>query len=507
MNTSTIRHPRRHRQPLWPLWPPASAPAAGSLTASSPAAYTLPVVSVAQRGLARGWLWLALAALVGSGLFSVLLVLARTPGINAWLPAGDFFRVALVVHVDLSVLVWFVAIAGLLWSLNAQPVRTRAGAALNWLSLGLCGTGALGMALAAFVDPGQPVMANYIPMLDSAAFRAALGLFGLGGLLLVLLSLARARPVGAVVDGAGALRFGLHAAAVAAAVALLAFAWSLGVVSSALPAKAYYEILYWGGGHALQFTWTLLMLVAWLALAQACGGRIPLSPRVVLLLFAVALVGVFGTPLAYLMYEVSSVEHRNMHTWGMRFGGGLAIVPLALAVLLGLRSRRDAGATPALSPTLSPALSPTLSYTQQPLRAALLASMLLFVAGGVIGVAIQGNNVKIPAHYHGCIVGVTLALMGVVYHLLPQLGWRAPAGRLAVLQPWLYGLGQLLHIAGLVWSGGYGVQRKVAGAEQVLRSSGEIAGMGLMGLGGLLAIAGGLLFVVVVAGAMRRARR
>jgi hypothetical protein len=65
-------------------------------------------------------------------------------------------------------------------------------------------------------------------------------------------------------------------------------------------------------------------------------------------------------------------------------------------------------------------------------------------------------------------------------------------------------MGQLLHIVGLVWSGGYGVQRKVAGAEQVLRSAGEIAGMGLMGLGGLLAIAGGLLFVVVVARAMRR---
>jgi hypothetical protein len=90
--------------------------------------------------------------------------------------------------------------------------------------------------------------------------------------------------------------------------------------------------------------------------------------------------------------------------------------------------------------------------------------------------------VRIPAHYHGCIVGVTLALMGLVYHLLPRLGYRAPQGRLAVGQPWLYALGQLMHITGLVWSGGYGVQRKVAGAEQVLRSPGEVFGMGLMGL-------------------------
>src|SRR3546814_1549952 len=70
-------------------------------------------------------------------------------------------------------------------------------------------------------------------------------------------------------------------------------------------------------------------------------------------------------------------------------------------------------------------------------------------------------------------------------------------------QPTVYGAGQLLHIVGLVWSGGCGVQRKVAGAEQSLRSISEVAGMGLMGLGGLIAIIGGLLFVVVVAKALR----
>jgi heme/copper-type cytochrome/quinol oxidase subunit 1 len=93
----------------------------------------------------------------------------------------------------------------------------------------------------------------------------------------------------------------------------------------------------------------------------------------------------------------------------------------------------------------------------------------------------------------------------LVFSLLPRLGYGAVQGRLAVAQPWLYGGGQLLHIVGLVWSGGYGVQRKVAGSEQVLRSTAEVAGMGLMGLGGLLAIAGGLLFVVVVVRAMRGA--
>ncbi len=51
---------------------------------------------------------------------------------------------------------------------------------------------------------------------------------------------------------------------------------------------------------------------------------------------------------------------------------------------------------------------------------------------------------------------------------------------------------------GLVWSGGYGVQRKVAGAAQGLDGLQEVAAMGLMGLGGLIAIIGGVLFLFVV---------
>jgi cytochrome c oxidase subunit I len=434
-----------------------------------------------RRVLARGWLALGLIALIGSGLFSLLVVAARTPGINVWLPAADFFRVALVVHVDLSVLVWFCAIAGMLWSLNAAP---RAAAA-SWIALGLCSAGTVLMSAAAFTGTARPIMANYIPVLDSPLFHAGLVAFGLGAALQVLRCLWAAERIGPAPDAEGALRFGLNASVVAAAVALLALAASLVLVPTTLDGKAYYEILFWGVGHAAQFTWTLLMLVAWLWLARACGAVVALSPRIVVLLFALALASVFVTPLAYLMHDVASVEHRALHTQAMRLGGGLAIFPVALAVLLALVRLR------------------TVPAAARPLRAALGASMALFAAGGVIGLFIGASNVTIPAHYHGCIVGVTLALMGLVYRLLPQLGWRTPQGRLAVAQPTLYGVGQLLHIIGLVWSGGYGVQRKVAGGEQVLRSAGEIAGMGLMGLGGLVAIVGGLLFIVVVLRAMR----
>ena len=47
------------------------------------------------------------------------------------------------------------------------------------------------------------------------------------------------------------------------------------------------------------------------------------------------------------------------------------------------------------------------------------------------------------------------------------------------------------------------MQRKVAGADQMLTTLPQKIGMGMMGLGGLIAIIGGLMFVLVVWGAMR----
>jgi cytochrome c oxidase subunit I len=445
--------------------------------------YALDVPDGERARLARAWLWLGLAALIGSGVFALLLVISRTPYLQNFTAVADFFHVALVVHVDLSVLVWFVSIAGMLWSVN----DSARGLAWGWLALWICAAGAALLALAPFLGRGEPIMSNYIPVLDGPAFLGGLVLFAAGASLLVARSLVHAPRIGLRFDGSGALRFGLNAAAVSAAVALMAFAWSYAVLPTSLGGKAYYEILFWGGGHALQFTWILLMLVAWLWLIDACGARVPLSPRVALLMFLLALICVFVTPYAYLAYDIASVEHRHLLTWAMRFGGGLAILPMSLAVLIALRPLSS------------------LSPESRPLFAALLSSVLLFAVGGVIGIFISGSNVKIPAHYHGAIVGVTLALMGLVYHLLRQLGYAAPSGRLATWQPVIYGIGQLMHISGLVWSGGYGVQRKVAGAEQVLHTRGEIAGMALMGLGGLVAIIGGLLFVVVVLRAIRGA--
>ena len=443
--------------------------------------FDLAVPNDARQKLAIAWLALGMLALLASGLFSILLVLSRTPQLQTLFPIADFFRVALVVHVDLSVLVWFLSFGGALWTLSG----TQRNQGMAWFSFVLSALGALTMSMAPFIQNATPVMANYVPVLDGPVFLGGLVVFGIGILLLCLRSMLAVSPIGSTISGSGALRFGLNAAMVATAIGAVAFAWSWIAVPRELDARIYYELVFWGGGHVLQFAYTLLMLVSWIWLASAVGARLPLSPRVVTLLLAIALLSVFLTPITYLAHHVTSVEHHQLQTLLMRFGGGLVIPPVALAVLWSLGPSRP------------------IVDAQRPLRASLIASLALFSAGGIIGFLISGSNVRIPAHYHGCIVGVTLAMMGVVYLLLPRLGFRAPDSKAAAWQPTIYGVGQLMHIVGLVWSGGYGVQRKVAGADQVLRSTQETLGMGLMGLGGLIAIVGGVMFVVIVLRALR----
>lgn len=446
--------------------------------------YTLEIPTDERRTLALGWLWLCVLSLLGAGVFSLLLVLSRTPWVQDIFPWVDFFHSALVVHVDLSVLVWSLAFAGILWSLNSKPLALW----VNWLALALAVIGALAIVVAPFSGDGNPLMSNYVPVLQNPLFFSGLLIFAAGFSMLVLHSMSTCLPVGQWMTGAGAIRFGLNAAAVSAAVAIWCFVWSYLSIPDFVRGETFFELLFWGGGHVIQFTYTLLMLVAWLWLSSAGGLQLPLTPRVVLVILVFGLICVFIAPLINVVYPVMSGDNRRMFTWLMSYGGSLATFPFSVALVLAFLGPRPFPPAGKLA------------------RSCLLSSLILFGSGGVIGFLIVGSDVRIPAHYHGCIVGVTLALMGLCYELLPRLGYPLQNSRLALMQPWTYGGGQLLHIIGLVWSGGYGVQRKVAGSEQHLDSIERIAGMGLMGLGGLVSTIGGVFFIIVVIRALLLAR-
>ena len=438
--------------------------------------YSISIPTDQRRQQVIAWLWLAVSTLLIAGIFAVLLVLSRMPFISELLPFEGFFHTALVIHVNLSSLVWILAVASALWTLNSRPIAPILGKMVFITVV----SGVLIMTLSPLSGNVTAVMSNYIPVLDDRIFLAGLLLFALGMCLQVLLSMSIMFRVGQIISGEAVIRFGLNCAAIGVCLALLAFSWSYLSVPTQLAREIYYEVLFWGGGHILQFTYTLLMMVAWLWLCSLAKLDLPLSPRVALFLLAVGLLSIFLTPLIYIAYPVIDPIHRQMFTQLMSFGGSLAVFPLGVAVMFALFNSR------------ANSVRESIAWN------ALLTSLLLFAVGGFMGFFIDGNNVKIPAHYHGCIVGVTLSLMGLFYHLLDLLGFEKINAKWAILQLRIYALGQFLHIMGLLWSGGYGVERKVAGAEQWLNTAERIAGMGLMGMGGLLSAVGGMLFIILI---------
>jgi len=447
--------------------------------------YQIPIGDDVKQTMAIAWLKLGVASLVFAGLFSILLVLSRTPAIQEMIPFTDFFHVALVVHVDLSVLIWFVSFAGVLWSLSSKGAAN----ALDKTAIVLAVLGTVIITVAPFLGVGNPLMNNYIPILDHPLYIGGLMIFAAGMVVQIVRRILSGMPPFSKLlsspSHANALDVGVYVSAWVALFSILALVASYVLIPASLEGTGFYEILFWGGGHILQFTHTVLLLVAWFWTASACGVDIKLSPKIAVWLFILVVAPVMISPWIYVQYDVLSGEHRLAYTDLMKYGG-LASMPLGLAVVWGILT------------------SSRCPEDKKPVKAALLSSIVLFAAGGIIGFMIEGVNVVIPAHYHGSIVGVTLAFMGLAYHLLPVFGFSKPTSKVAHWQPYVYGVGQLLHIIGLAWSGGYGVQRKTAGAAQGLENFPEIAGMALMGAGGAISIVGGILFVVVMIKAFMR---
>jgi cytochrome c oxidase subunit 1 len=436
--------------------------------------YELPINSDSVRRTTTAWLMLGLASLVGAGLFSLLLVLARTPAIQEWLPFIDFFRVALVVHVDLSVLIWLLSMAGVLWALSTDRDLPGWDKVSFWLAAG----GTVVVVVSPFIGAAEPLMNNYVPVLRHPVFYAGLSLFMLGVLSHLIRSAMTFTGLSTHLNGPAALQVGTKLAALTAAVAIAAFIASFMGMPGNIEGQAYFEFLFWGSGHVVQFTHTLLMMVAWVLLASNSGCRFNLTPRLTLVYFLLMALPVITVPFLYFAHDVVSSGHRLAFTELMKYGG-LSSLPLGLAVIASFwKAEKPRG-------------------EGRYLRSALVSSVALFLTGGVLGFMIAGLDIVIPAHYHGSTVGVTIAFMGMCYYLLPRLGFGELPPRLTFWQPIIYSSGQLLHILGLAWTGGYGVQRKTAGLAQGLDRFSEVAGMGLMGLGGLISVIGGLLFLVV----------
>ncbi len=437
-----------------------------------------------DRGLSRRWLGLAVGSLILAGVLAILLVIARMPPFVYWVTDPLFFKRALVVHVDLALVVWFYAFLGCLFSL--LPTR-RSVRWLGTLGFAVSATGVFLLLLTIGITGAQPVLSNYVPVLDHPLFFTGLGLFG-GGLTLNVLD-GRILPSREAATGTfpipAAVRPGLRAGAIAFVLAMVCFLGGVLTTSSDLPAQARFELALWGGGHVLQFASTAAMLCVWLVLVKVATGKDAIGRQGGGLLFGILVVPLLAAPLLVLNGTDTSL-YREGFTSLMRWG----IFPVVL-VFLGLCVRSLKGSR----------------AWGHPATVGFLVSAGLAVLGFVLGALIRGSNTMVPAHYHASIGAVTAAFMTVTFVLLAPLGLPLRDGilkRAARWQPVVFGVGQMVFAAGFGLAGMYGMARKTYGAEQAIRSTEEWVGLVVMGVGGLVAVAGGILFLTIVATAWRR---
>ncbi|CAA7624737.1 cbb3-type cytochrome c oxidase subunit I [Magnetospirillum sp. SS-4] len=428
-------------------------------------------LSPARRSELRGWLLLAVGSLAIAGILALLLGLSRTPGAQDWLPWGPhFFYRALVTHVVLSVVVWYLASLGALSVLAASA--GNGGDRLGWTGLLLGAAGVILLLIPALADQGEPSLNNYVPVVGHPLFYVGLGLHALGVAIAALRPLALLwrlprRPV----------PFAIACAALTylAALACFLLAWTL--IPAGTDPDLFNERVFWGGGHVLQILNTLILMIAWQVLSEREFGTGPVPAGLANAGFAALALFAVASPLVYwLGGDVLGLGHRQIFT--RLLWVGLPLPPLVMGAGLALRLLRGP------------------RNWRSPAFLSLALSLVVFAIGGFAGFFLGVADTRTPSHYHAVIGGVQLGLMGLILVvILPLLGRRLGEGRAGRLQFHLYGWGQLIHALGFFLAGTAGVPRKTTGLDQGLDTLWKKVSMGVVGMGTGLAVLGGVIFV------------
>jgi cytochrome c oxidase subunit 1 len=286
--------------------------------------------------------------------------------------------------------------------------------------------------------------------------------------------------------------------------------WSAGIIPYIDPVID--KLSFWAIGHPAQQINLAATITVWYALALFTTGGTTPSEKVSRLAFVLYLFSIQLGSAHHLQTEpIFSVLWKWVNTGYAMHAAVLGsmlhafAVPGAIEVALRLQGHNQGLFTwLRRAPWRNPAFS------------SLILSILGFgFWGGVTGVVygmeqsnLQWHNtVAVVGHFKGVVVlGTTLAFMGLTWIAIPLILRREVKWfRLAQVQPWLFGLGNMLLASGLLGSGLlYGMPRRSAdaftfgGSPFAFPWPAELSPiLAIWLIGGLLAFVGGVLYVVI----------
>lgn len=445
------------------------------------------------RAEARGWVALAAGSLAIAGVFALLVAMSRIPKIADVLPwMADFFSRGLVIHVVFSFVVWFLTVFALMATLASYRIAAPAPPPLAW-------AGRVGRALVslsfpfllvpAFFRSTEASLNNYVPAIDHPYYLGGLVLLFIGILFPAARLAATVRARKAPLDG---LSFAASAGIFVYVIALVCIVLAARGVDKSQGAYGFFEHLFWGGGHVLQFLNVIMLIGGWFALGRKVHGEDPIDPTVFRMVVLLLMLAVVPAPVFYFAFAKNPQKLTSVFI-ALQYGLGPPALIASVAMLITARRLKRASGR---------------GWPWHELGfLAVALSILVFAIGGAFGFVVDGQDTRTPAHYHGVIAGVNLVMMGLfLVVFLPAIGRSVNlAARNIRAQVMLFGLGQAAACVGLFWAGGYGAPRKVAGYSGTL-VDGAVIGMYLNGVGALVAIIGGVMFIwTVLAAVFRRA--
>ena len=464
----------------------------------------------------------AILAMALGGIAALLMGLHKFPGqLFSLITEAQYYQVVTIHGINMLILwiVWFEIAAAYFVStaiLNSRLFSVP----LAWVSTGLMLLGTLLLEFSIFFEPASWIMFTaYMPMVASPIFYLGYIFFAVGALvggLVFVLTIIHAQKSGTYPHKALPLSvYGVFVAIVIAVQAILngaivmiiALLASLNIIDAATIDADLWKQMFWGFGHTAQYINISATAAVWYALIFLTVGAKPLSEKYSRLAFFLYLI--FTVPVAthHLIVDPAySLAFKMINATLLAFG--LAIPSLIHAFVIPgameKKLREEGKSKDSLFGWIR-----ALPWTK-PGTGHLFWSILLFGVGGVLG-AIQGtyqlnmiihNTLRINAHFHLTVVaGTTMAFMGLAYYFMELIPRRKVFWpKLTALQPHIYGVGLALLSAGLFIAGVLGAPRRTATYDFYIASGltlpGWDIGLWILGIGAIIAVAGGTIFVL-----------
>jgi cytochrome c oxidase subunit I len=473
--------------------------------------------------------FVAVVWLLVGGVLAIGVVLTRWPAVH-WLAADTFYQVLTAHGIDMLIFwIIFFEIA-ILYFASSTLLRCRiATPKIAWLAFALMVIGSVTNNVAVFRGASSVMMTSYVPMMAEPAFYLGLILFAVGALIACFVffgTLVVAKREKTYQGSVPLVTFGAITAAIIAVFTIASGAiiliptWlmSMGVVKEV--DALVYRTIWWAFGHSSQQINVAAHISVWYLVAAVAFGAKPMSERVSRTAF-----------LLYILFLQLASAHHLLADPGLSTGWKVVntsyfmYFAVLASMLHGLTipgamevAQRRKGFTKGLFEWLrkAPWGNPTFSGV-------FIALIGFGFLGGISGVMmgteqlnmIIHNTIYVPGHFHATVViGTTLTFMALTYLLIPVLFRREMiAPKLAQWQPYLFGFSMYAFVLVMMGAGTLGVSRRhwdmaFSGAAMAYEWPGAAyLMMGLVGIFGIVAIAGGAIYVYVTVGSLLWGRK